>query len=273
MAALVPLLSSFLALGARAQSPESLRASAERSFAAAAAAPVAAAQQGAAPPPAGPGLAPAPRPADGPEAALELERGYRGKKNPDYKPCEHGDKPHAPVRRKREEEAYPDAKPVPFAGLRNIAPMSPELWRAADLEKDFAKNKGEGQEAILIIVKTELCRLNEHRVCAAATAVLEKRATPALAKFKIYGAWIKANPANDTAALRRWEEDVAETYQFRQGPGANLIVLVPGVGRPFMSSAQELGLTVDELETNKGQAPKLERFLNEALEAGRRLRR
>lgn len=261
------------ALPLRAQTPEAIRAEGRAAFQRAQADPVAQARAGAEPETAPPPRLARPAAADGPEAVLELERSFRGKKNPAYKPCEHGDAPHAPVRRRREDEAYPDARPLPFTGTANVTPMTKELWKRADVEKDFAKSKGEGQEAILVIVKTELCHLNEHRICAAATAALEKRATPALAKFRIYGAWVRGNPANQGAETRRWEDELIEAYGFRQGPGAKIIVLIPGVGRPFESSAVDLGLTVDELEKNKGKAPKLEQFLNDALETGRALRR
>lgn len=227
-----------------------------------------------APPPAEGEPAKVERPREGPEAVLEFERMFRGKANPDYKGCCHKDhgKGHAP-RRDKKDEKYPEAKPIPLEGLKNIAPLSAELWRPADVLKDFEKTRGEGQEAVLVIVKTEFCHANEHRVCAAATAALEKLSTPVLKNFKVYGAWIKGGPNSRDPRQRDFDENVALAYRFEQGPGAKLVVLVPGVDRPFDASASELGLTVDDLEKNKGRTPRLERFLTDALETGRALKK
>lgn len=224
------------------------------------------------PPPQAPAPRAVPRPREGPEAVLDLIRTTSGPKNPNYKPCCHAGA-HAPVRRKKEEEAYPGAKPIPFAGLKNIVPMTKELWSPEDILKDFAKNKAEGQEAALVIVKTEACQLSESRVCSAATAAIELRSTPALAKFRVYGAWIKNNPDQQGREWTRWHDEVAAAYRFQQGPGAHIIVLVPGVGRPFESDAGKLGLTVESLEKEKGRTPLFETFLQEALESGGAMRR
>lgn len=215
---------------------------------------------------------------DGAEAALRFERMFRGKRNPDYKGCCHKDHGHGQGAGKEPPvPAYLDAKPIPLEGLKNVTPMSPKLWKPADLLKDFEAGRGDGQEAVLVMVKTEFCHANEYRLCAVATAALEKVSTPEIRKFKVYGAWIRGKPRaggwGGGREERDFDEEVALAYRFEQGPGAKLVVLYPGVDRPFEASAADLGLTVAELEKNKGETPRLERFLKEALESGRAFKR
>lgn len=199
---------------------------------------------------------------EGPQAALEFERKYRGPKE------KKGGEGFA------EEGLYPDAKPIPYTDTKNITPMTETLWSPAQLIADFKKNKKDGQAAIAVIVKTEFCCTNKFRPCAVTTAAFEKFSTPVIKKFKVYGAWVrneKALPkgadAKTIAAKEAWDERVMTTYGFQQGPGATIVLIDPDTGRGLRTDAVQQQLYMEPFEKNQGATPVLEETLQKALEA------
>lgn len=195
---------------------------------------------------------------EGPKAALAFEMKYRGRKAAGQGPLDEG--------------LYPDARPIPFSETPRIIPMRASLWTRQHLIDDFNKSKRPGEEAIIVIVKTELCVKNKFRACSVATAALEKRSTPLLRKFRVYGAWIN-NPASlpagasedEKKAKTQWDERVALEHDFSDGPGAKLLILDPLSGAGGHTNAAQLQLTLDLFETNAGQTPRLDKALEMAL--------
>lgn len=214
---------------------------------------------GPAAPPAPGTPAPAAPEEEGPAAALAFEAKYRGRKASGQGPLEEG--------------LYPDARPIPFTDTPNIIPMHAGLWTRRHLIDDFNKNKKAGEEAIVAIIKTELCVKNKFRACSVATAALEKRAAPLLKKFRVYGAWIN-NPASlpagagdkEKEAKAQWDERVAVEYDFSDGPGAKILILDPVSDAGGHSNAAQLQLTLEPFEASGGQAPRLEKALDMALQ-------
>ncbi len=187
---------------------------------------------------------------EGPAAALAFERGYRGAQIGGY---------------------YPDAKPIPFKDTKNIVPMNESLWSTVDLMADFRKNKTAEQKAILVVVKTEFCCTNTYRPCAVTTAALEKRSTPELKKFRIYGAWVKNPKADQSVAAKTgkaaWDAKVIKEYGFQQGPGATLVFIHPTSATHVRTDAGLLKLDMSDFEANKGAAPLLAAKIAEVLKA------
>src|SRR5688572_10666934 len=69
-----------------------------------------------------PAKAPASDPAEGPAAALNYARGFRGETyTPNVQHC------------------YPDAKGVPFADCEHIVPMTHTLWTPRQIAADFQR--------------------------------------------------------------------------------------------------------------------------------------
>jgi hypothetical protein len=129
------------------------------------------------------------------------------------------------------------------------------------------------KRGIIVMLKTERCCTKVFRACTVTTAALEKRASPLVAKFLIYGVWIKPRDGdNPPGSLKieqgndAWKNDAAGTYGFEQGPGATLAFIDPSarsiLGR---TDALRLGLYEREFVANQGRAPKLDAKLEEIL--------
>src|SRR5581483_7032789 len=85
--------------------------------------------------------------ADGPAAALALERGLRGRV------VNNSAHVHSALDEHREHMYYPEASPVPMDPER-IVPMTPELWTDEQILADFRKNRTPEQEGLIIFLKT-----------------------------------------------------------------------------------------------------------------------
>ncbi len=155
---------------------------------------------------------------------------------------------------------HPDAKGIPFSDTKNIIPMNPSLWTPAELAADFrvrmAALKGtDRKRGIIVMIKTERCCTKEYRACTVTTAALEKRATPLVAEFLIYGAWIKPRDGDNPPGSRRieqgadeWKNDAAKVYEFEQGPGAKVVIIDPKDGSIIeRTDALKLGLYRDRI--------------------------
>lgn len=156
---------------------------------------------------------------------------------------------------------YPEGQSIPLEDLTNITLLSKHLYHPKDVLKNFEKTKTDDQVCALVMVKTEACRQGD-RLCAVTTAALEKMSTPILARFKIYG--FQVSP--DSKGVIRGtplERDIKRLYEFKQGPGARLVVLCNGM--MMGTGARDVGLSDDEFRKNNGRTPKLERFLEDAL--------
>lgn len=179
----------------------------------------------------------------GPGAALAFEQAFRG-----------------PSRR--------SSKPIDLDCCCNILMLDKELWSKKQVLADFKANRTAEQVGAIVVVKTENCAQGT-RLCAATTAALEKQATPLVGRFRVYMAWIKSNPEHQGAEWKKWEQDVIREYEFVQGPGARILVLVPGNGAApleWKSDASELKLTGSNLARQQGKTPELEKLLKRAID-------
>lgn len=104
------------------------------------------------------------------------------------------------------------------------------------------------------------------QTCATTNPALEKRSTDLLRHFRIYGAWIKANPDHRGSAWQTGERLVIQEYDFKQGPGAKIAVFSPGQADRYEIDAQTLKLYTGPFEQMNGEAPLLEKFLQDVLE-------
>lgn len=157
--------------------------------------------------------------------------------------------------------------PVPLDACKNITPLTKEMWSKKHVLTDFKKHRAQDQVGVIVIVKTEYC-CHGSRLCAVTTACLEKRSTRLVNRFRVYAAWIGDHPEHYDAAWSRWDDDVIDEYDFVQGPGARLVVMVPtGDGKMYMwqSTARSLDLNRWTFEASKGETPKLESFLQDAV--------
>lgn len=207
--------------------------------------------------------APAPDtlPNEGPAAALNFARQFRGETyTPNVLHC------------------WPDAKGVPFADCEHIVPMTSNLWTPKQITADFQRRMAslpaaERKKGIIIMLKTERCATKSLRACTVTTAALEKRATPLASEFLIYGLLIKPrdndNPPGSLkieTGLDAWKNDAAGEYQFKQGPGATLVFLQPADGALIEhTDAMQLSLTEREFLKNEGRTPKLHAKLAQIL--------
>jgi hypothetical protein len=197
----------------------------------------------------------------GPAAALRFAMSYRGQTYvPGVLHC------------------YPDAEGIPFSDTKNIIPMTGSLWAPEQLAADFrlrmaGLSPGDRKRGIIVMLKTERCCTKAFRACTVTTAALEKRASPLVAEFLIYGAWIKPRDGdNPPGSLKietgsdAWKNDAAGTYRFEQGPGATLAFIDPADGSMLgRTDALRLGLYEKEFVANQGRAPKLDAKLQEIL--------
>jgi hypothetical protein len=200
-------------------------------------------------------------PDTGPTAALIFATAYRG----------HTYVPGA-------LHCYPDAEGIPFSDTKNIVPMTGSLCMPAELAADFELRMAgtlekDRKQGMIVMLKTERCCTTEFRACTVTTAALEKRASPLVAEFLVYGAWIKPRDGdNPPGSLKiekgsdAWKNDAAGAYGFKQGPGATLDFLDPMDGSMVgRTDALKLGLTDKEFVANHGTAPKLDTKLKQIL--------
>jgi hypothetical protein len=197
----------------------------------------------------------------GPAAALRFAMSYRGETFvPGVLHC------------------FPDAEGIPFSDTRNIIQMTGSLWTPAELAADFRlRMKGVSEKerkwGIIVMLKTERCCTKEFRACTVTTAALEKRASPLVADFLIYGAWIQPRDGDNPPGTLKiengsdaWKNEAAGIYGFEQGPGATLAFIDPVDGSILgRTDALRLGLFEKEFVANQGRAPKLDAKLEEIL--------
>jgi hypothetical protein len=173
---------------------------------------------------------------------------------------------------------YPDAQGIPLSDTKNIILMTGSLWTPAELAADFRLRmtgvaEKDRKRAIIVMLKTERCCTKEFRACTVTTAALEKRASPLVAEFLVYGAWIKPRDGDKPPGSLRiekggdgWKNDAAGTYGFEQGPGATLAFVNPKDGSMLgRTDALRMGLYEKEFVANQGRAPKLDEKLEEVL--------
>lgn len=178
---------------------------------------------------------------DGPSVALAFEKSYRDNKH-------HG-------------------KPVPLDACSNIRPLTEEFWTKKQVLADFAQGRTDEQLGAIVIVKTEFC-CDDSRLCAVTTACLEKKATPLVARFRVYAAWIKNSPDHAGGKRQKWDQSVIDEYGFQQGPGARIVVMIPtadGKTLEWFSSASDLRLSSEDFDRREGRTPELEQFLAKAV--------
>ncbi len=159
--------------------------------------------------------------------------------------------------------------PVPLDRCEHITEMTKDLWSKKDVLTDFKKNRSEEQLGVIVIVKTELCSRGS-RLCAVTTSCLEKKSTPLVGRFRVYAGWIKNNPDHSRDEWGQWEQDVIKEYNFIQGPGARVVVMVPtwdGKMYEWYSTATKLNLNRWAFQASQGETPKLESFLQTAIDA------
>jgi hypothetical protein len=177
---------------------------------------------------------------EGPTAALAFEKSFREKDG---------------------------GKPVPLAECQNIHELTEEFWSKKHVLTDFKQFRTQEQVGAIVIVKTEFC-CDGSRLCAVTTACMEKKSTPLVGRFRVYAAWIKNSPEHQGSSRSEWDQMVIDEYDFVQGPGARIVVMVPtfdGNMYQWFSSASDLGLSQSDFESHQGRTPELERFLAEAM--------
>jgi hypothetical protein len=204
---------------------------------------------------------PVPDSAYGPAAALKFDLQYRGDC------CEAG-----------VVHCYPEAKGVPLADCVNIIPMTESLWTPAELCADFQRRMDalpvrDRKKGIIVMLKTERCATKAARACTITTAALEKRSTPLVGEFLIYGVQIKPRDGDkppgslpiETGA-NAWKNKAVGEYRFEQGPGATLAFLNPGTGSKIATTnAASLNLLEWVFEKDGGRTPDLDRMLRNVL--------
>lgn len=197
----------------------------------------------------------------GPAAALKFEMSYRGQT---YVPGV--------------QHCYPDAEGIPFSDTKNIIPMTGSLWTPAELAADFRLRmesvpEKDRKRGIIVMLKTERCCTKVFRACTVTTAALEKRASPQVAEFLVYGVWIEPRDGDIPPGSLKiekgpdaWKNDAAGEYGFEQGPGATLAFIDPVNGSILgRTDALSLGLYEKVFVANQGHAPKLDAKLEEML--------
>lgn len=199
-------------------------------------------------------------PTTGPAAVLAFEAFFRGELNPAAKGTP--PKQHEPLWK----TSFPDARPIPLSSrLAHITPLHQQLWRRKTVLEHFGKMRNDDQVAALVFIKSEYCHTNGSRPCGVTTSAFECQSTPLLKHFKIYGAWIAANPYHESDEWIDWESRVKHEYKFEQGSGPTIIVLVPGSGQVIRIRARDLELELPFLTEHDGRTPKLEEFLQQVL--------
>jgi len=173
---------------------------------------------------------------------------------------------------------YPGAKGVPLSDCVNIIPMTASLWTPAELCADFQRRmstvpKGRRKKGIIVMLKTERCATKVSRACTITTASLEKRSTPLVGQFLIYGVQIKPRDGDIPPGSRAiekgadaWKNKAVGEYHFLQGPGATLVFLNPQTGAKIATSnAASLDLLEPIFLKDRGRTPKLNQLLHDVL--------
>jgi hypothetical protein len=193
----------------------------------------------------------------GPQAVLEYEMRFRGKLCvPDATQC------------------YPEAKPIEFALTQNIRPLRKDLWTPEAIARDFARRTATDpalarKKGIIVVLKTERCATKQARFCSTTTAALEKRSTPLLEQFDIYGLELKPRDGDEPPGSKAieigadaWKNEAAREYGFVQGPGATFVFMRLGTGEKVArTDAVKLKLWEKRLIADQGRTPELESFL------------
>lgn len=198
---------------------------------------------------------------EGPAAALAFARSFRGE-----------------VYTANTLHCWPDAQGVPFAECPHIIPMQANLWTPRQIVADFQRRMaelpvGERKKGIIVMLKTERCATKEMRACTVTTSALEKRSTPLVSEFAIYGLLIKPRDGDDPpgslkieTGVDAWKNEAAGEYHFKQGPGATLVFLDPREGSLIeRTDALELRLTEVDFIKNEGRTPQLHAKLESVL--------
>lgn len=189
-----------------------------------------------------------PTPKEGPAAAWAFEKSHRDPGGQSWKDL-----------------------PITFAETPHIIPLTDVMWSRKQVIADFKKHKTAGQVAIAVIVKTEYCCDNGYRACAVTTAAFEKFSTPAIKKFRVYGAWVKNTRCKmpgalaDPVAKTAWDAQIIAEYAFVQGPGATIELINPDDGASVHTDARVLKLYRTEFDASSGATPLLETKLTETL--------
>ena len=197
----------------------------------------------------------------GPAAALRFDEQYRGAC------CAPG-----------VVHCYPKAQGIPLADCVNIVPMTAALWTPGQLCADFRRRmktlpERERKKGIIVMLKTERCATKAARACTITTAAFEKRSTPLVNDFLVYGVQIKPrdgdNPPGSLpieTGADAWKNKAAGEYRFRQGPGATLVFLDPAnASRVAATDASELKLLEWIFVKNGGETPALGQMLEHVL--------
>ena len=181
---------------------------------------------------------------EGPSAAFEFEKSFR------------------------DANRRSDSKPIDLQQCENITKLHVDFWSKKHVLTDFKKRRTVDQIGVIVIVKTELC-CRGSRLCAVTTACMEKKSTPLVGRFLVYAGWVKNDPDFPDYERREWDSKLIEEYDFIQGPGARLVVMVPtwdGKMYQWHSTATKLDLFGSTFEKNQGETPKLEAFLQTAID-------
>ena len=123
------------------------------------------------------------------------------------------------------------------------------------------------------MLKTERCATKAARACTITTASLEKRSTPLVNDFLVYGVQLKPrdgdNPPGSLpieTGADTWKNQAVGEYRFEQGPGATLVFLNPGNGsKVATTTAAALKLLEWFFMKNQGRTPELRQMLQEVL--------
>lgn len=197
----------------------------------------------------------------GPAAALAFANQYRGSKY--VKGALH---------------CYPEAIGVPISETENIIPMTSSMWTPKQLSADFRQRiealpeKGK-KKGIIVMLKTERCATKAFRACTVTTAALEKRSSPLVGHFLIYGVMLEPrdndNPPGSLSietGENAWKNEAAGTYKFLQNPGATLAFINPESGEIIeITNSKNLNLTERMFIDQAGHTPDLEWKLEEIL--------
>jgi hypothetical protein len=197
----------------------------------------------------------------GPAAALAFEMRYRGEVcTPDV------------------VQRYPEARGIPFTDTEHIIPMSSKLWTPAEVVADSRSRSAlmpekDRPKGIIVFLKTERCATKVARLCSVTTAALDRRSTPLLEQFAIYGLQIKPRDGDIPPGSHKielgadaWKNDAACDYGFVQGPGATIVVLDPRDGAELIrTDALQMHLYESEFIANQGRAPELDAMLRKIL--------
>jgi len=199
--------------------------------------------------------------ASGPAAALRFDERYRGSC------CQPG-----------VVHCYPEAQGIPLADCVNIIPMTAGLWTPEELCADFHRRmklvpERDRKKGIIVMLKTERCATKAARACTITTAALEKRSTPLVNEFLVYGVQIKPRDGDNPPGILpietgadAWKNRAVGEYRFKQGPGATLVFLDPADGsRVAATDALELNLLEWVFVRSRGRTPELQHMLEHVL--------